>query len=73
MKGGFKVIIIADRCKECGICIDKCPVGILRRGDKYNAYGYRFTVVTDSSKCLGCRVCEYFCPELAIYVEGGGK
>ena len=65
----FKVIVIENRCKECGICIDKCPVKILKKGEGRNIYGYKYTVVEDQAKCLGCRTCEYFCPELAIYVE----
>jgi len=64
----FKVIIVHDRCKECYICIDFCPKSILRRGDKYNAKGYRPPVVINQDACIGCKLCELLCPDFAIYI-----
>ncbi|MET1160135.1 MAG: 4Fe-4S dicluster domain-containing protein [Thermoprotei archaeon] len=65
----YRVVVIADRCKECGLCIEVCPTKVLVRGDKYNVYGYRYPVPQNIDKCIGCRQCEYNCPDFAIYVE----
>jgi len=65
----FKVTVIGERCKECGICIEFCPRKVLKRGDKYNSRGYRYTIVAYPEKCIGCRLCEMMCPDFAIFVE----
>ena len=66
-KGKYRVVVVADRCKSCGICTDFCPVKILERGREYNVLGYRSVIVT-SDNCIGCRLCELLCPDFAIYV-----
>jgi 2-oxoglutarate ferredoxin oxidoreductase subunit delta len=65
----FKILIIDDYCKECGICVEFCPVKILRIGDKINTFKYHVVEVTDEDKCIGCMLCERYCPDFAIYVE----
>lgn len=67
--GKFRVNVVADRCKECNICISVCPTKVLVRGSEYNIYGYRYPVPSNIEKCIGCRFCEYYCPDFAIYVE----
>jgi len=63
-----RVIINVDLCKACGICLEFCPVKILKFSDKVNRYGYRYVVVTDESKCVLCNNCVRLCPDFAIYV-----
>ncbi len=63
---------MVDRCKECGLCISFCPTGVLVRGNEYNARGYRYVVPENIEKCIGCRICEYICPDMAIFVVKGG-
>ncbi len=63
-----RVFIISERCKECGLCIAMCPVKILGKSVSRSSRGYRYPSVLDETKCIGCRLCEYSCPELAIYV-----
>jgi len=55
-----------ELCKGCERCIDACPQDIL------NAKGYRYSVVSDESRCIGCRLCAISCPDVAIevFVEG---
>ena len=65
----FRVVVIADRCKGCGICVDVCPRKVLIMGNKVNNRGYRYVVVKAQDKCIGCRMCEIMCPDFAIYVE----
>jgi 2-oxoglutarate ferredoxin oxidoreductase subunit delta len=65
----FEVLVIDDRCKECGLCIELCPTKILDRHDNYNRFGYRPTYIKDNAGCIGCKICEYACPEFAIFVR----
>ncbi|MEW6077827.1 MAG: 4Fe-4S dicluster domain-containing protein [Thermodesulfobacteriota bacterium] len=61
-----KVIIIADRCKGCGYCIEFCPREVLAFSPDYNIKGYHPPVVRNDD-CLNCHYCELLCPEFAIY------
>lgn len=65
----FKIHVIADRCKECGLCINICPTSVLERGDEYNRRGFRYTISKRAEKCIGCKLCEWTCPDFAIFVE----
>ncbi|MEM4485635.1 MAG: 4Fe-4S binding protein [Zestosphaera sp.] len=65
--------VVANRCKECGICISVCPTKVLVRGDRYNKYGFRYPVPANIGKCIGCRLCEFNCPDFAIFVEVSGR
>lgn len=67
--GKYRVSIVVDRCKECGFCIELCPTKVLVQGSEYNKYGYRYPQPAHIEKCIGCRICEYNCPDFAIYVE----
>ena len=68
-QGKFRVTIIVDRCKECGLCIAICPVKVLARSSIENKYGYHPPEPLNIEKCIGCRLCEYNCPDFAIFVE----
>ncbi|MDN7023353.1 (4Fe-4S)-binding protein [Methanoculleus sp. FWC-SCC1] len=47
-----------DRCRDCGICADRCRFGaIVRRDDAWQV---------DAIHCEGCGVCAYVCPMGAI-------
>lgn len=71
--GKYRVSVVIDRCKECGFCIELCPVKVLVFIDRFNRYGYRYPVPVNINKCIGCRICEYNCPDFAIYVEAVEK
>ncbi|MGC8569297.1 MAG: 4Fe-4S dicluster domain-containing protein [Nitrososphaeria archaeon] len=68
----FEVLVIKDRCKECGLCIKLCPPKVLASESTYNRFGYRPTYIIDNSKCIGCKICEFVCPEFAIFVREVG-
>jgi 2-oxoglutarate ferredoxin oxidoreductase subunit delta len=70
--GKFRVCIIVNRCKECGLCIAVCPTKVLVKSSVINVYGYHPPEPANIEKCIGCRLCEYNCPDFAIFVERVG-
>lgn len=60
--------IDAVRCKGCGLCIDACPRGLIRRSGELNEKGYEFVVLSDSGQCTGCSMCAVACPDQGIEV-----
>lgn len=64
-----EVHVIAERCKECGLCINYCPTDVLVYTEDINARGYRYPTVAEGKEtsCVHCRFCDLICPELAIF------
>lgn len=60
--------ILPERCKGCGICIEKCPVRALKFSDTLGVFA---TPVPESDleKCIACGNCRRFCPDSAINIE----
>ena len=56
------VVVHADLCKACGLCIRHCPRKVLRRGKAINELGYEATEYVGEG-CVGCGTCFYVCPE----------
>jgi 2-oxoglutarate ferredoxin oxidoreductase subunit delta len=48
-------------CKSCGICVAFCPKGALEMGSDGPEW-------KNPDQCIGCRMCEYRCPDFAIEV-----
>lgn len=72
----IKLIIHADRCKNCGLCQSVCPKKLLKTGEQINAIGYRATAQDDPEQCSGCGLCAVMCPDLVfeiVRVKEGGK
>ncbi len=66
----FKVTIDEDKCKGCLICVHVCEQrggGILKPSDRKTALGGVKPV--PMGECIGCRWCERYCPDFAVYVE----
>jgi 2-oxoglutarate ferredoxin oxidoreductase subunit delta len=63
------VYIIAERCKECELCIVFCPEDVLYSSDQTNAKGYHYpdVVAGKEESCVHCEFCSLVCPEFAIY------
>jgi MinD superfamily P-loop ATPase len=55
---GFEARIDAQRCSQCGTCIEMCRFRAVRSD------GTAYAV--DPIRCEGCGVCVHFCPEKAI-------
>lgn len=66
-----RVIVLAERCKECGLCIEYCPKQILDFSKDYNEKGYHYVIVKPGmeNECINCAFCQQICPDFAIFVE----
>lgn len=61
------VIVIADRCKGCGFCVEYCPKDVLVLSALFNRKGYHPPEVVSQGECVNCNLCEMICPEFAIF------
>ena len=62
-----ELVLIKDRCKSCGFCIEFCPKQVLEFSSESNAKGYRVPRAKDPDKCILCGFCSMYCPDFAIY------
>ena len=53
-----------DLCTGCGICVDSCPMDVIRMDNQSNK-----AVIKYPEDCMLCMFCELDCPENAIYVS----
>jgi len=66
------VVIIADRCKGCGFCVEYCPKDALVMSETFNRKGYHPPEVAHGGECVNCNLCEMICPDFAIYCVAEG-
>ncbi len=63
------VLIDAERCKGCELCVHVCPQHVLRLSEEYNSRGYHPVVLDESENyCTGCGVCAVICPDVVFTV-----
>ena len=60
------IIVKKELCKQCGICINECPMRVLDTNEE------NFPILLDTKKafCNECGHCEASCPNQAIFLEG---
>ena len=63
-----KIIINAERCKGCLLCISACPNDCIAVSDTANSMGY-FPAEANNDNCTGCALCALVCPDVAIEVH----
>ncbi len=67
-----RVVIHAEHCKACGLCIIACPKKVLEAAEEFNHMGYHPTRYKGEG-CIGCGICYYTCPEpmaITIFKKG---
>lgn len=62
-----EIVINAERCKGCGLCVAVCTRRNIEIGRKSNKKGY-FPAVSGKNDCSGCALCAIICPDAAIIV-----
>jgi 2-oxoglutarate ferredoxin oxidoreductase subunit delta len=63
-----KIVIDADRCKGCALCLAACPPQVLALSDALNVRGYYPAMLIDEARCTSCAACAIVCPDTAITV-----
>ncbi len=53
-----------ELCNGCGICIDSCPMDVIRMDEKSKKAFIKYP-----EDCMVCAYCELDCPQNAIYVS----
>jgi len=66
------IVIDAEGCKGCGLCVSACPQHVIAIGKRINARGQFFAAAMDPAHCIGCRSCSVACPDAAIEVRAWG-
>ena len=69
------VVINAEECKGCGLCVEVCPPSVLKISEALNRMGYHPAEYLGVA-CTGCGVCFYVCPEpggITVYKRVAGK
>jgi 2-oxoglutarate ferredoxin oxidoreductase subunit delta len=66
-----QIYLIPERCKGCSICIQFCPLQVLRESSTSNDKGYHLPEIAPEKegKCVGCQFCSLVCPEFAIFTK----
>ena len=59
-----EITINRTRCKQCEICIAFCPKKVLVPDED------KTPVAEHADVCIGCKLCEMRCPEMAVEVKG---
>ncbi len=67
-KPRYKINVIKTRCKGCTYCVELCPRKVLEMSKDFNEKGYHYPYAKYPEKCVNCKICEYTCPDFAIFV-----
>lgn len=69
-----RIVIDAERCKGCALCVSVCPQHVLQLDTRINRRGYHpAELIETDTHCTGCAVCAIICPDAAITVYRSQK
>ena len=63
-----RIIFDEERCKGCGLCVEACPLNLIKLADRINSMGYHPAEVIKQNSCTGCANCALMCPDVVIKV-----
>ena len=66
VKSKGTVMIAAEVCKGCELCIPACPPAVLTMTSTVNHLGYHYPALADG--CTGCAACLLICPDFVFEV-----
>lgn len=58
------VLINGALCRACDLCVKLCPEDVLTSRPPLGK-----AEVARIEECTGCRMCEFLCPDWAIFVD----
>ncbi|MGD0718958.1 MAG: ferredoxin family protein [Thermoplasmata archaeon] len=64
-----RVVVDAERCKGCDLCVVVCPQRNLHLSDSMNRSGFHpaeFRFHGEKGDCTACGLCYWVCPDFAI-------
>jgi Pyruvate/2-oxoacid:ferredoxin oxidoreductase delta subunit len=67
------VVINANLCKGCSLCVLYCPPAVISMAGGLNPHGYHPATYAGAG-CTGCAICFYVCPEpgtISVYRQSG--
>ena len=63
------IIVNADRCKGCQLCVEACPQHVIALAPRrVNGHGYPFVEAARPDQFIGCASCGIVCPDGCITV-----
>jgi len=62
------IVVDAEKCKGCEVCIASCPTKAVALAEEVNGKGYRYAYLQNPDACNGCASCAMVCPDSVITV-----
>ena len=63
------VLVAAERCKGCALCVDVCaPNSLALDVGVVNAMGYHPVSLVDPASCTSCAKCARMCPDAVLTI-----
>lgn len=63
------VLVRAERCKGCSLCVDACPPGVLALDlALVNGMGHHPVRLVDAAACTSCAKCARVCPDAVLTI-----